>query len=184
VTFKVRSGGEWLLVGQNGLGLIHHVQVGPGGACVLSCNESDVLKNARELDLTSSMDFTGDGGSNDAGTASGACPSPTTLPDIQRNDPRALRNPMFSFTIVPPCGARPTKDTNTLLNRDEQWRFSMRGGFNPISISLTQGSVGGVSPQSMRFVEPLGQLAIVDGAQQGLILIDLNALAFAHSPYY
>ena len=31
---------------------------------------------------------------------------------------------------------------------------------------------------------PFGQLAIVDGAQQGLIMIDLNTMGFAHAPYF
>jgi hypothetical protein len=27
-------------------------------------------------------------------------------------------------------------------------------------------------------------MAIIDGASQGLVLIDLNTLAFAHNPYF
>jgi hypothetical protein len=91
---------------------------------------------------------------------------------------------MFSFYIQSPTGTSATCQAHTLLVRDEHWMFSMRGGFNPISISLAQGSAAGVSPQSMRFVEPFGQLAVVDGSQQGLVMIDLNILGFAHSPYY
>jgi hypothetical protein len=60
----------------------------------------------------------------------------------------------------------------------------MRGGFSPILVSLTGGTTVAVSPQSMRFIDSLGQLAIVDGEQQGLVLIDLNTIAFAHDPYY
>jgi hypothetical protein len=36
----------------------------------------------------------------------------------------------------------------------------------------------------MRFIESFGQLAIVDGESQGLVLIDLNTLGLAHTPYY
>jgi len=51
-------------------------------------------------------------------------------------------------------------------------------------VSLSQNTNTAVSPQSMRFIDSLGQLAVVDGAQQGLVLIDLNSLQFAHNPYY
>jgi hypothetical protein len=175
-TFKVRTGGEWSLVGQNGLGLLHHVRGGPGGACVLSCDPADTLLNGRLLDTSVAS-----GGKANCPTVV-APPSSTAAP--LRNDPSALRNPMFSFYIVPPPKGAAPDCNHTLITRDVQWRFSMRGGFDPIAISLTQGSAGGVSPQSMRFVEPFGQLAVVDGAQQGLVLIDLNTLGFAHSPYF
>jgi hypothetical protein len=36
----------------------------------------------------------------------------------------------------------------------------------------------------MRFIDSLGQLAVVDGAQQGIVLIDINTLQFAHNPYF
>ena len=53
-----------------------------------------------------------------------------------------------------------------------------------LTISLTQGTNVPVSPQSMLFIPPLGQLAVVDGQLQGLVLIDLNTLTFAHAPYF
>ncbi len=190
-TFKVRTGGEWVTIGQNGLGVLHHVQVGPGEACVLSCNPDDVLRNARSLDLS-------------APTSSGSkcyvtspyAPTPAGLPSTKpevplRNDPQAVRNPMFSFYIQP--GVGPTGslapgssscDTHTLAQRDNQWQFTMAGGFSPITIQLNGGTAAGVSPQSMRFIEPFGQMAVVDGSQQGLVVIDLNTLGFAHDPYY
>lgn len=171
-TIKVRTGGEWVAVAQNGVGLIHHMQVGAGGSCVLSCNSDDVLKNARALDLSVPS-----GGDTGCSIAAGQAPS-------SRNSPSALRNPMFSFYIRPPIGTPSSCPTHTLLQRDESWQFSMRGGYNPLSISLAQGSAAGVSPQSMRFIEPFGQLAVVDGSQQGLVIIDLNTLSFAHNPYY
>jgi hypothetical protein len=36
----------------------------------------------------------------------------------------------------------------------------------------------------MLFIPPLGQLGIVDGQLQGLVVIDLNTLQFAHAPYF
>jgi hypothetical protein len=165
------------------VGLIHHVQgFPPTYRCVLTCEQDDVLKNSRLLDLsTGVMGATG----MPVGPDGGACPTLTSLPAIGRNDPRAMRNPMMSFIMVPPpCGKASVPDAHTFLTRDMQWRFQVRGVFTPLSISLTQGGTGGVSPQSMKFIEPFGQIAVVDAEQQGLVLIDLNTLSFAHTPYF
>ncbi len=180
-TFKVRTGGEWVTVGQNGLGVLHHVQSGAGGACVLSCNPDDVLKNARAIDLSFIQPPKSgpcDLQKPNLGTIASAA-APAT-----RNDASAMRNPMFSFYVQAAAGPAATCKTHTLAERDMQWQFSMTGGFAPISISLNAGTGAGVSPQSMKFIEPFGQLAVVDGSQQGLVIIDLNTLGFAHSPYY
>jgi hypothetical protein len=67
--------------------------------------------------------------------------------------------------------------------RDMIWKFGTRGQFTPLTITLATNNVS-VMPQSMRFIESLGQLAVVDAASQGLVLIDLNTVAFAHAPYF
>ena len=36
----------------------------------------------------------------------------------------------------------------------------------------------------MKFIDSLGQLAVIDGASQGLILINLDTIAEAHAPYF
>ena len=36
----------------------------------------------------------------------------------------------------------------------------------------------------MRFIESLGQIAVVDGASQGLVLIDLAGVTIARAPYF
>jgi hypothetical protein len=94
-----------------------------------------------------------------------------------------MRNPFFSFVTWQGCASTSGFD-HTTTARDLAWKFSMRGGLVPLSVSLPAGSGAAVSPQSMRFIDTLGQIAVVDGAQQGLILIDLNTIAFAHNPYY
>ncbi len=177
---KVRTGGEWVAVGTNGIGLLHHVVVGPGGACVLSCNSEDVLRNARTIDL--SVPFVSQTDAQGKPTACSIGALVSTAPD--RNDPTALRNPMFSFYIQPPTGVLATCEHHTLLNRDIQWQFAMQGGFSGMSVSISGGNAIGVSPQSMRFIQPLGQMAVVDGAQQGLVLIDLNTMGFSQGPYF
>lgn len=176
-TFKVRTGGEWVANGTNNVGLLHHVVADASGRCVLSCDPQYALLNARAFDVPWSNPASAKG--------CGAPQGPSDLSLLDRDSPLAMRNPMFSFIVWSGCGTG-GKGDHTLTPRDYQWRFSMSGGFNPVSISLTQGNTGSsfVSPQSMLFIGALGQLAVVDGAQQGLVLIDLNSLTFAHSPYF
>ena len=168
--FKVRAGGEWLTVGSAN-GLLHHIQADPvTNRCVPTCNPNDVLKNARAPDVP-------------WGTWPACAPPGTLSPSIDRNSPLAMRNPMFSFLMWSGC-AQPVSNDHTETTRDMQWRFTITNGFVPLTVSLTGGSNVAVSPQSMRFIDTLGQLAVVDGEQQGLVLFDLNSLQFAHSPYY
>jgi hypothetical protein len=109
---------------------------------------------------------------------------PAQLPTgLDRNSVLAMRNPMFSFVMWSGCTPLASND-HTETARDLVWKFSMRGGFAPVTVSISQNTTTAVLPQSMRFIDSLGQLAVVDGAQQGLVLIDLNSLQFAHSPYY
>ena len=176
VTFKVRAGGEWVTVGQNGLGMLHHVRKDPAtGACVLPCEDQRLaLMNARTFDVPpSSCTQIGLPGGNS--------------PIIPRNSPLAMRNPMFSFVLWTGCPATAfdtAAGVHTSSQRDSQWRFTLRGGFAPQTVNLGGTSAVPVAPQSMLYVGPFGQLAVVDGAQQGLIMIDLNTLAFAHTPYF
>jgi hypothetical protein len=189
--FKVRTGGEWVAVG-SASGMLHHVVAGPNdNRCVLSCDPRLGLMNSRAFDVPW------------LGTDGTTCTTPPTAvaqTALDRDSPLAMRNPMFSFVIWSGCGAlggsgggldagagvslQGRFGDHTLSTRDEVWRFSMRGSFTPLVVSLTQGMGIPVSPQSMRFIDSLGQLAVVDGAQQGLVLIDLNTIAFAHTPYF
>jgi hypothetical protein len=107
-------------------------------------------------------------------------PRTLTQPPV-RTSPLAMRNPMFSFLMW--AGTNPLEGDFTSSERNLIWKFSTRGQFTPQTLALAANNVA-VSPQSMRFIETLGQLAVVDGASQGLILVDLNSVAFAHAPYF
>jgi hypothetical protein len=176
--FKVRTGGEWVTVGQTGLGFLHHVIAAPPGTdpsdptsrpCVLSCDPQNVLLNGRSFDIPWGVPP--------------ACVPPGSFSGISRNSSLAMQNPYMSFVTWSGCGAL-TGGNHTLTARDQNWKFSVRGGFSPLMVSITGNTTTAVSPQSMKFIESFGQLAIVDGELQGLVLIDLNTLAFAHNPYY
>ena len=98
---------------------------------------------------------------------------------MNRNSILAMRNPAFSFVVW--NGQDATGDLTP--PRDLQWKFTTRGQFSPLVINIA-ASTTAVSPQSMHFIDSLGQLALVDGASQGLILIDLNTVTLAHTPYF
>ncbi|HEY1693538.1 MAG TPA: hypothetical protein VGG39_15325 [Polyangiaceae bacterium] len=179
-TFKVRTGGEWLTVGST-TGLLHHVQTDPATSrCVLGCDPREVLENARSFDIPWAQ-FTQPPPYTSPQTPT--CNPPPLGAQLDRNSVLAMRNPMFSFVTWSGCDSLLGND-HTETARDLQWKFSIRGGFTPVTVSLSQNTNTAVSPQSMRFIDSTGQLAVVDGAQQGLILIDLNTLQFAHNPYY
>jgi hypothetical protein len=170
--FKVRTGGEWVANGST-TGLLHHVVTDPATQrCVLSCDPRDVLKNARAFDVPWAIP-----------DSNGSCTPPTLPASLDRNSVLAMRNPMFSYVIWQGCTPLAAND-HTETARDMVWRFSLRGGLSPLTMSITQGTTTAVSPQSMRFIDSLGQLAVVDGSQQGLVLFDLNSLTFAHNPYF
>lgn len=178
VTYEVRTGGEWVTVGQSGIGLLHHVRTSGNGSCILSCDPADALLNSRLLDTPATFIPKG-----------GTCPTmggdggPGSAPQVDRNSFMAMRNPMFSFAMKGGCGEQ-VNDAHTLTTRDMQWHFALQGGFTPLSMSITQGSNVSVSPQSSYFVEPISQLAIIDGEQQGLVVFDLYTLQFAEGPFY
>jgi hypothetical protein len=170
-------------------GLLHHVQTDPGtNRCVIGCNPTEVLENARTFDIPWSLPASVDqrlvdAGLLDAGPAATNCAPPALPANLDRNSVLAQRNPMFSFVMWSGCAPLAAND-HTETARDMVWKFSLRGGFTPVTVSLSQNTTTAVSPQSMRFIDSLGQLAVVDGAQQGLVLIDLNTLQFAHNPYF
>jgi len=90
-----------------------------------------------------------------------------------------MRNPAFSFFIQE--GHQDAKAMRP--TRDMAFRFQTRGQFQPLVVNLAATTTG-VNPQSMRFIESLGQIAVVDGASQGLVLIDLAGVTIARAPYF
>jgi hypothetical protein len=67
------------------------------------------------------------------------------------------------------------------------FRFQTGGEFRPVTIGL--GGASGataalVNPQSMRFIESLGQVAVIDATSQGLVLLDLRRLSVARAPFF
>jgi hypothetical protein len=161
VRFKVRTGQLWSAVGQAvgggpGVGFFSHLTTDSAGRCVPSCDPRESLLNGRVT-------------TNPNGVV-------VDLASSQRNSALAARNPMFSMSMLGGSVAAP-------IVRDTQYTFSTRGQFQALATNIAGGSIS-VNPQSMRYVAPLGQIAVVDGASQGLVLIDLRAVTVARAPYF
>lgn len=162
--FNVRAGSQWLAVGST-VGMLSHVVRADGGRCVASCEPHKALLNARAPALPYD--------------ASGADFAPF------RDSALALRNPAFSFFVQNGYtqGTAGAVAVDAPPARNVTYRFQTRGQFQPLVISLA-ASTTSVNPQSMRFIESLGQIAVVDGSSQGLVLIDLAGVGIARAPYF
>jgi hypothetical protein len=163
VRFAVRTGAQWVTTGST-VGLLSHVTRGEDGRCVTSCDPRDALLNARAPSLPS----------GEIGTADFA---------PFRDSPLALRSPAFSFFIQNGRDVTLVPSADKLPTRDMAFGFQSRGQFEPLVINLA-ASTTAVNPQSMKFIESLGQIAVVDGASQGLVLIELAGVTIARAPYF
>ena len=94
---------------------------------------------------------------------------------LGRNSPLTMRNPMFAIVMWNEVDT--TADRNGASPvRGIEWAFSTRGRYSPLAINLGVRTVA-IAPQTLRFIEPLRQLAVVDASNQGLQLYDLMTLA-------
>lgn len=171
--FAVRTGAQWVTSTAGAVPLtFSHMTPGAGGRCVPSCETNLSLLNSRAPALPY---------------------SPGDFAPV-RDSPLAMRNPMFSFFVQNgyACadGSQSCVDEEHQADRidrrpdrDMTYRFSTRGGFIPLLINLASQTAA-VTPQSMRYIESLGQIAVVDGASQGLVLIDLAGVGIARAPYF
>lgn len=158
ISFHLRAGGTWLAFG-SASGYLHHLVSNEDGTCGQSCESRERLLNSRIFALPRAV--------LDRGFAPG------------RSSRLAMRNPMFSYFLVDGQEGA----TRLRPERDVVWRFATRNQFAAMAFSLTKSEIS-ANPRSMRFLPPLGQVAVLDGAQQGLTLIDLRTAAFADAPVY
>jgi hypothetical protein len=158
--FRVRTANLWAMTGvapgglPGSVGFFSHVAADSAGRCVVSCDPRESLLNGRIPTAPSGI-------------------VPTT---IGRNSALGMRNPMFDTRII---GAL----DGTIPARDTTYTFSTRGRFRALFVSIGGASTA-VSPQSMRFIPTLGQIGVVDGASQGLVLIDLRQVTVARAPFF
>lgn len=153
VTFNVRVGSQWIVLGDL-TGFLHHVVADQTtGVCRNACDSTLARKNGRAYELPH-----------------GSAPAD--------DDPLVFLNPMFRFAIT--SGDVPS---TTNPDRDNIFRWQTTGSFSPMLINLSPDSTSLVQPQAMTFLSPTGELAVTDGALNGLIFVNLSAAAYSRSFY-
>jgi hypothetical protein len=167
VQFKVRTGQLWIAVagavgGGPGIGFMSHMTPDDHGRCAPSCEPRESLLNGRVVTIPAELG----GELRSFGNV-----------NANRNSALSMRNPMLDIRILD--GLPGTKP----IARDTVYTFSTRGQFRTLTVNIAGASIA-VNPQSMRYIEALGQMAVVDGASQGLVLIDLRAVTVARAPYF
>ncbi|MGH7436378.1 MAG: hypothetical protein ACRENE_11955, partial [Polyangiaceae bacterium] len=179
--------------------------------CVQSCDPHDVLLNSRSVDVPwgqvpwntfprkgdagagealdagEGREAGGEGGIAEGGSDGGSglvCAFPHDAAPIDRNSVLALRNPFFSYVTWMACVVPASPYDHTVTLRDDAWHFQLAGGFSPLTTSLTSNTILDISPQSMRYIQPLGWMAVIDGQSQGLQIIDLDNPASVARTYF
>jgi hypothetical protein len=186
ITFNVRAGNQWAVVGDLS-GFLHHVVADAAtGVCRNNCDGNFQRMNGR---LTSTL----------------YSPGQATLPTILDRLPDAIdpspsfMNPMFRFGIALPkreCTAAPACATGTGIStssvfgclagictagRDTQFRFTTNQSFAPLLVSLSTDAQTLVEPTSVTYLPATQEVAITDGSLSGLIMMSLQTGTYSRS---
>jgi hypothetical protein len=188
LSYRLRASNHWVLL-HSAFGFKHDVIAsGPDGRCVRSCDPIRKWSRGRVFEISSTtcrgpQDMEGDpldlrvGCSTEADF--GACVFDQTAdPGVQIGG--AASHCIFNglnerFALY--RGRLPTPPDTSF-----SWRTT--GGFTPLVMSLASvNSV--VAPQSIQFLRAPEQMAVVDGASQGLSLFSLDTFGIVKpSPFY
>jgi hypothetical protein len=178
VRYKVRAGHQWAMIGSGGIGFRHDVMADPSDSlrCVRDCNPRRELLKSRAFEISTT-----------ACTApvAGEPPPNCAIGHATPEDKACVIDDMSKVAIGGPAsecifenlthrfavyrGAAPSV-------RDTAFVWQVAGGFVPLTANLA-AQTSAVSPQSLLFVPQIGQLAVVDGAAAGLVLVSLDSVS-------
>jgi hypothetical protein len=167
-----------VLVGAGGIGFRNDVTADPSQdlRCIRDCNPRRSLLHSRAFEISSSACEAP--GENDpppdcaigySTSADLACVIDSQSPVAPTGDGSEciFENLTHRFAVY--RGNEPTL-------RDTAFAWQIAGGFITLGANLA-AQTAAVSPQSLTFVPQLGQLAVVDGAAEGLVLVSLDSVA-------
>lgn len=100
-------------------------------------------------------------------------PSSFRTARVPDGHPTAFINQMFRFAIID--GTEPPQ-------RDMQIRFGTAGAFKPLTVTLL-ADTRDIAPVGITYIAPTGELAVTDGALQGVITVSLASVASARQFY-
>jgi hypothetical protein len=168
--YRLRAGHQWIVRGGRS-GFRHNVVADADLRCIRDCNPRRSLLRSRILEVSSSSCKGPDCGIGSASSADVACvvSGEKALAPGGAGAECIFENLLYRFAIY--RGTAPTE-------RDMAFSFQLIGGFTPLVANLA-AQTAAVSPQSMTFVPQLGQLAVVDGAAEGLVLVSLDTVGIS-----
>jgi hypothetical protein len=193
-TYRLRSGSHWVLL-HNGF-FRHDVISDNNGSCVRSCNPLTKWGKGRVFEISSTTcrgPLAADmQGAADALNQRVGCAQPGEMAcvyDQGAGDGKTDSSVQLG-TPAAKCIFNGLNDRFALYRgrqpsvRDAVFTWQSTGGFTPEAMSLAAVSTV-VSPQSMLYLPTPEEMAVVDGASQGLSLFSLDTFGVVSpSPFY
>jgi hypothetical protein len=194
--YRLRAGRQWVLV-HSASGFRHDVVEGAGRACVRSCNPLRKWDKGRVFEISAANDNCREADAEgDVLDLRVGCAGPdvacvyeqATLPEDPEQSP--LSSAISPSSPAAKCIFNGLTDRFALYRgrapslRGSVFTWQTTGGFVPLSMSLANLS-SVVSPQSILYLQHPEQMAVVDGASQGLSLFSLDTFTVVKpSPFY
>ncbi len=178
--YVVRPGNQWTVVGAAS-GYLHHTVPDPEtGACRTSCEPYKERMTGRAARTERKTVNVSDPETGD---------TVTRVLTVNDGSPTAFINQMLRFAVIDGKNTQPSfkraidkkADPNRPL-RDTQFRVTTTGAFSPMTISLL-ADTRDLAPVGITFVPPTGELAVTDGALQGLITVNLSSVSSSRQFY-
>ncbi len=189
LTYRVRAGNHWILL-HGSSGFKHDIIAGADGHCERSCDPLRKWSRGRVFEISSNADCRAIDPERDpldlrvgcAADGEVACAYDPGAPGSSRG--------VQIGDLAWKCVFNGLNDRFALYRgrlaspRDAVFTWRTTGGFRPLLMSLTPISTV-VAPQSIQFLRQPEQLAVVDGASQGLSLFSLDSFSVVRpSPFY
>lgn len=180
LNYAVRPGDQWTVVGSQS-GYLHHTIADPAtGACRTSCEPYKERMNGRAIRTPRKTE-----GATDPVTGDPV----TRLVPATDGSPEAFINQMIRFSVIDGKDTQPNfkraiskKPDPNRPQRDTQFRFTTTGAFSPLTVTLL-ADTRDLAPVGITLVPPTGELAVTDGALQGLITVSLSSVSPARQFY-
>jgi hypothetical protein len=174
LSYEVRAGSQWVLTG-SGSGFRHAVVPEPASLrCIPDCNPRRANLSSRAFEVSSTACVEPKDGASKC--AIGAATAEDVACVVDSNAPLAPGKPGEACVYHSLTHRFAVYRGNEPSKRDMAFSWFVTGGFTPLVANLAAQSRA-VSPQTMVFVPQIGQLAVADGASQGLVLVSLDSVS-------
>jgi hypothetical protein len=197
--YRIRGAEQWILLHDDGATFRHDVVAsGADGRCVRSCDPLRKWAKGRAFEVSSRNNCREPIAPGDEVTDADRAQRVGCAADdeVACTYSQPLDNAMQPIGLVQPGGEASECIFNSLNERfviyrgsapsvrDMVFNWRVTGGFSSLVMSLA-GLSSTVSPQSIQFLPQPEQLAVVDGASQGLSLWSLDTFGVVKpSPFY